>query len=69
MGHSDSDSDSDDSQHQDPVDKLLNDKECGELYAAIGECLTANKRDFRHCQAELHNFRDCHAAQQKREKK
>ena len=52
----------------DPIDRLLNDPVCGKLYAAIGECLAANKRDFRLCQAELPLFRDCHEAEQRRKR-
>ena len=34
-------------------------QECAKLYLVMEDCLAKHQRDWRHCQKELHAWKDC----------
>jgi len=45
----------------DDIDPLVDQQGCGKLYAKLEDCLGENNRDWRLCQQEVKNLRECYA--------
>ncbi|OXB53985.1 hypothetical protein ASZ78_010109 [Callipepla squamata] len=63
-GHAWSRPKSQEEEEEDPVDALVSRTGCAAQHWALQECM-AEKRDWRHCQAQVQAFRQCMTRQQR----
>jgi len=54
----------DDNEDEDPVDKMMEKIGCGEQHYQVQLCMMENK-DWRKCQDQVKNFKDCVEASKK----
>lgn len=47
-------------QDEDDIDPLVNQQGCGKVYAKLEECLGENDRDWRRCQREVSDLKECY---------